>query len=875
MALEQLLAYLDDRPQEELGPTVVVGPDRFHMLEFSELREQHEVISGLLGDVLEAEIDYGQAPDPGWCKGDQEHRTLCYLALLERAFGYEVGLREQPQEFSKLDRFFGYGSDTAALAQVLEAGVDQDRVLIPTLRWILAHRSAYYASALIGNLLTIIEEEFEADLGPVQSYLVSMRSQMLDSGYGDWTAPLKRIEALLGDGLWQTVIPGEVWTDKMTADLEGFAESRRNAWLELLQHCHGAKSAKPTAKWKKTGASLVEAVTESDFCTRVEDWFGLIDKGRTQPVLNSVWDNVDGRQRFHDVSANMARGLLWLAIPLANGDLCRTFARVALSTYRKVRGIGPRAPKVGNAAVYALGEVGTLDAVGQLAVLKVRVKFGTAQKGIERSLVKAAETVGVPRDELEEMSVPAYGLTEVGQREELLGDFTAEVEVDRPKCKILWRKSDGKLQKSVPASVKKDWADDLKELKQSVKDIERMLPAQSARIEQLFLQQKEWEFSVWRERYLDHPLVGVLARRLIWTFQVGKQSASGIWHEGRLIDQHGEEVRSLGEGTRVSLWHPLSVGVDAAEISAWRAWLVDHEVRQPFKQAHREIYLITDAERTTSVYSNRFAAHVLKQHQYNALCGARGWKNQLRMAVDDNYDATHINLPTWDIRAEYWVEGIGEDYGTDTTEAGAYFYLATDQVRFYRSEAAPNYAHAAGGGFHSAGTDRQENQPIVLDEVPALVFSEVMRDVDLFVGVASVGNDPNWSDGGPEGRFQDYWNTYSFGHLGETASTRKVVLESLVPRLKIADRCSFSDRFLVVRGDVRTYKIHLGSGNILMEPNDQYLCIVPGRSALTKGDKVFLPFEGDNMLSVILSKAFLLAEDKKIKDSTILSQIRP
>jgi hypothetical protein len=34
-----------------------------------------------------------------------------------------------------------------------------------------------------------------------------------------------------------------------------------------------------------------------------------------------------------------------------------------------------------------------------------------------------------------------------------------------------------------------------------------------------------------------------------------------------------------------------------------------------------------------------------------------------------------------------------------------------------------------------------------------------------------------------------------------------------------------------------------------------------------------LPFEGDNVLSIILSKAFLLAADDKITDPTILRQI--
>ena len=63
-----------------------------------------------------------------------------------------------------------------------------------------------------------------------------------------------------------------------------------------------------------------------------------------------------------------------------------------------------------------------------------------------------------------------------------------------------------------------------------------------------------------------------------------------------------------------------------------------------------------------------------------------------------------------------------------------------------------------------------------------------------------------------------------------------------------------------------------------MEPNDQYLCIVPARGgampAGAAGDgRVFLPFEGDTTLSVILSKAFLLAEDKSITDPTITGQI--
>ena len=102
------------------------------------------------------------------------------------------------------------------------------------------------------------------------------------------------------------------------------------------------------------------------------------------------------------------------------------------------------------------------------------------------------------------------------------------------------------------------------------------------------------------------------------------------------------------------------------------------------------------------------------------------------------------------------------------------------------------------------------------------------------------------------------------------------MLERLIPRLKIAPRCSFSDKFLIVKGDLRTYKIHLGSGNILMEPNDQYLCIVAKRGGgdASAAGPVFLPFEGDATLSIVLSKALMLADDTTITDPTIISQIK-
>ncbi|HVJ69014.1 MAG TPA: DUF4132 domain-containing protein [Caulifigura sp.] len=664
------------------------------------------------------------------------------------------------------------------------------------------------------------------------------------------------------------LFPGDPWTDVAVHEIEASAPEIHQKWHELVIHAQALSGAKPSARWLKQARELIHDLGLEEFEQRVAGWF---------PDFNRPRQEVDHR-RPHPLmllahNVDTLKGLVWMVLAAEREALVPLLAPLAVSAFRKVPGIGPRAAKVGNASIHVLGQMATPSALAQLGLLKSRIKMPSAQKEIEKAWNAVAEKLQIPPDDLEELAVPTFGLTEVGRFEEPLGDFTVELTVaDGGKVKLEWRKPGGKLQKSVPTALKSEFADELKDLKAAAKGIDQMLTAQRERLDGLFLQQRRWPIDEWRARYLDHPLVGVLARRLIWTFKNTGLEASGIWLGDRLVNVDDEPIDWVdADGTTVELWHPIGKPMD--DVLSWRHWLERHEVRQPFKQAHRELYILTDAERRTRTYSNRYAAHILRQHQFHALCVARGWKNQLRLMVDANYTPPTKWLAQWGLRAEFWVDAVGDDYGTDTTESGVFRYLSTDQVRFYRYESDAHVAHAMGGRYFTDGLATPLNEPLPLEVIPPIVFSELMRDVDLFVGVASVGNDPTWADGGPGGRYREYWQNFSFGDLTPSAQTRKQVLERLVPRLKIGPRCSFSEKFLVVRGDLRTYKIHLGSGNILMEPNDQYLCIVPDGSAIEKGDSVFLPFDGDRTLSIILSKAMLLADDRKIKDPTITRQI--
>ncbi|MBG0831434.1 DUF4132 domain-containing protein [Planomonospora sp. ID67723] len=441
-----------------------------------------------------------------------------------------------------------------------------------------------------------------------------------------------------------------------------------------------------------------------------------------------------------------------------------------------------------NAAVNVLARRGGLETVAPLARLQVKVRKKTVLNNVARTLDAVAEEAGLAREQLLDRTVPAFGLGPDGVREEKIGDCLVRLCADGPALRFV--NAAGKTVKTAPQAVRKDPA--LAELKTTLKELKQALPAERFRLERALVEERMWRWHQVIEFFLDHPLTGPYARTLIWQILQGPAWIPVRTGDGwELTDPQGRRIQPNPD-TPVLLWHPIRESAD--DVRVWRDHLLEHGIRQPYKQAFREVYLLTPAEETTGTFSNRFAGHTLRYGQVKALLNQRGW--------------TDLSIGHW-------------DYECDGDQDEAVKELSGWQARW---------------GMH-------------------------------VVGVASVGLEAQ-----AVGGHEDYWHSYGFGELTETARTRRDALTRLLPRLTITDRCALADRFLLVRGDLRTYKIHLGSGNILMEPNDAYLCIVPGRDR--DPGSVFLPFEEDGgMLSVILSKAFLLAGDAAITGPSITRQL--
>ncbi|WP_255781612.1 DUF4132 domain-containing protein [Dactylosporangium sp. AC04546] len=264
--------------------------------------------------------------------------------------------------------------------------------------------------------------------------------------------------------------------------------------------------------------------------------------------------------------------------------------------------------------------------------------------------------------------------------------------------------------------------------------------------------------------------------------------------------------------TAVHPYHLFERGL----LAQWQAEIVHRRVRQPVKQAFRELYLLTPAEREAVTRSARFAGHRVDGKVAGQLLSARGW------TIRDSYDDPHVTKPagpglTAALRCEYH----------------GYFGLADVLL-----------------GELSLLRDRA---PVPLEAAHPVVSSELMRDLDLVVSVA--GTDPD-------------------GYASPLqAESRAQLLGVLIRALGLAN-VDVEGVTAVVRGSRARYRVHLNSGSIHVEPGG-YLCVVPRSFGATRHGRLFLPFaDDDRVTSVVLSKVLLLAEDEKITDESILAQLR-
>ncbi|PKB45224.1 uncharacterized protein DUF4132 [Cellulophaga sp. RHA19] len=378
---------------------------------------------------------------------------------------------------------------------------------------------------------------------------------------------------------------------------------------------------------------------------------------------------------------------------------------------------------------------------------------------------------------------------------------------DNGKTDILVTKGN-KKQKSIPAKYKKD--KQVLALKEGKSYLSKQYSRTRLSLENAMVNEDEFTAAE-IHKIMQHPIVKVMLSKLV-LFAPDKQ-ISGFYADGVLTDTEGKK-HILKEDDVLVIAHPSHL-YKAVQWDLYQKHLFAERLVQPFKQVFRELYLVTKDELELGSKSERYQGHQIQPQKTVALLRGRGWT----VSHEDG------------LQKVYHKKGF-----MATMYAMADWFSPADIE-------APTLEHIV---FYSL----ENYKPIPLKDVPPVVFSEIMRDIDLVVSVAHVGGvDPEASH-----------STMQMRAALATESAQLFKLKNITVK----------ERHILVAGTLGEYSIHLGSGQV--SKNGLQLSIIPVHSQ--HRGRMFLPFVDDDPKSAeIISKMKLLSEDNKIQDPTILAQI--
>ena len=147
----------------------------------------------------------------------------------------------------------------------------------------------------------------------------------------------------------------EAWTRALGGALDAMNGSDATAWDALLLHCTMARAAKPSAKWIADARTRIRAIGDESAAQILVSVLGEIGKpGKpAHDHVNALGFTPDATQ-IHESHADLLRGLVWCGGLVDHDALPSALGSAADACFKKLPGIGPRAPKIGNACLWAL-----------------------------------------------------------------------------------------------------------------------------------------------------------------------------------------------------------------------------------------------------------------------------------------------------------------------------------------------------------------------------------------------------------------------------------------------------------------------------------------------------------------------------------------
>ncbi|WP_462422987.1 DUF5724 domain-containing protein [Fusobacterium pseudoperiodonticum] len=388
-----------------------------------------------------------------------------------------------------------------------------------------------------------------------------------------------------------------------------------------------------------------------------------------------------------------------------------------------------------------------------------------------------------------------------------LDDVDVYIKIDDlGQSEIIYEKA-GKELKSLPTKLKKDkYIEDIKEVHKNLKEQYR----RSRKMLEEAMEDATEFYGYEIENLMTNPVIAPILKSLV--FKMGNDL-------GYYVDKKLKSVNKKSVAVKDDSLLKIAHCFDLFESGDWASYqkdIFDRELKQPFKQVFRELYVKTVDEKGRDK-SLRYAGHQVQPTKTVALLKTRRWIIDGQEGLEKVYYKENIIAKIF---------ALADWFSPADIEAPT-----LEEVQFF---------------------DRKTFKPILIDDVPDLIFTEVMRDIDLVVSVAHIGDvDPEASH--------------------STIEMRKAIVEFNCKLFKLKN-VKFSENHVLIKGERAEYSIHLGSG-LVHQKAGSAINVLPVHSQ--HRGRVFLPFiDDDPKTAEIMAKVILFAQDEKIKDVFILEQIK-
>ena len=116
-------------------------------------------------------------------------------------------------------------------------------------------------------------------------------------------------------------------------------------------------------------------------------------------------------------------------------------------------------------------------------------------------------------------------------KEKKIGEYFSQmVFLPNNQLSLVWFAPDGKVLKTMPSKLKKEYGEALLKWKDRLKKDKKFLSNRKKEMDRLFIQKRIWDYPEFQKKFINRPLSSLYAKKLVWQIRGETEKVNVIWY---------------------------------------------------------------------------------------------------------------------------------------------------------------------------------------------------------------------------------------------------------------------------------------------------------------------------------------------------------